>query len=332
MSQRETKWPWPKPGLNRADQLKFWDFQAPTYESADMTTDNCGELQAVLDVVGKMGPLDDIVVFGGAVGCRDPKAIYEQVFCTKQCNRCAPGSNLPTVFFSDLAPAQVARAKDDILAPCLACGAPIDFHAGSVTELAGCVDQKARTLLLGIYTTPGFFSANPAAGYPMAGFDEYLKNRGVLGDRFWFDWLLVKDGQLVTNSTGLALSADASMEERLALRRRLAEEYATAAQPIGDAEEEFQLAAIQVVSAHAGREGFFLSHWFNPEEANAIVRSAFPPEEFEIAKVRFPKGTLYAITRAGAQPTGVVTVLNNVWGNILPEEQLSTLAALRSII
>ena len=189
-----------------------------------------------------------------------------------------------------------------------------------------------RTLLLGIYSASGLFSADVEHGYPMAGFDEYLKNRAVLGDRFWFDHLVFKDGQLKTDSAKLCVSADASESEQAAAKRQLHESWNAVNEPVGLALEPRTVAALQVVSAHEGQDGFFLSHWYNPEAIVGLLQTVFSRGEYEIERVTFPKGMLLSIGRVGRKSTGVVTMLNNVLGNILPEEQIPALEAIRAIM
>ena len=89
---------------------------------------------------------------------------------------------------------------------------------------------------------------------------------------------------------------------------------------------------LQVIGQHEHREGFFLSHWYTPSGFLKMLREAFPEGQYLIAEDHFPKGMLYTIDPVGEQPQGVVTVLNNVIGNVLPHSQFETLLAIREII
>jgi hypothetical protein len=93
-----------------------------------------------------------------------------------------------------------------------------------------------------------------------------------------------------------------------------------------------KVVAIQVVSANQQREGFFISHWFNMRGIRALLENIFPAGDYEVDHETFPKGMLFAIKQRGSQPTGVVTMLNNVLGNILPSEQALTLSRIRAIL
>lgn len=187
---------WPKPALERDGQLVFWNQQADSYETADMTNDNLGEIVEVVERFRANPQIwRDIVVLGGAVGCRDPKMILQEAICRKSDSPCSPPSEGVHILFSDLAPDQVDRAKYDILAKCQNCeNINMDFLVGPIHEVCKGIGQACRTLMLGVYDAQGFFRADSLRGYPLAGFDEYLNNSAVLGDHFWFDWLFCKDG------------------------------------------------------------------------------------------------------------------------------------------
>lgn len=92
------------------------------------------------------------------------------------------------------------------------------------------------------------------------------------------------------------------------------------------------LVAIQVVGAKENRDGFFLSHWFAIDNLSKVIDSVFPWPDYLSNFTRFPKGALFEIRSADQPSNGAVTALNNVIGNVLPEEQLGTLKAIKAII
>lgn len=322
------EWIWQKPDLNRTGQAEFWDRQSESYEKADMTVDNEMEITlAISEISCEIN--EEIIVLGGAIGCRDPKMILEQIFCVKNDKGCFPGERLPAVVFNDLAPKQVKRAREDILAKChQSCGANIDFIHGPIHEVANQIVPNNRKLYLGVYGIHGFFWSDADRNYHFCGFDEYIKNRDILGDHFWFDWLVFRNGRLKTESTGLSISADASENERETFKQKLLNAYATASRM-----RPYNIAAIQVVSAHRGQSGFFLSHWYNHEILTDVLRIVFPSRElFTIRHKIIPKGSLFIVERRDTGVNGVITVLNNVLGNILPDEQVDTLKSIKSLM
>jgi len=299
-SEREAQWDWRKPELTRAGQTKFWDRQSQTYDTTDMTNDNEGEMDAVLDCLQKIS-FREIVTFGGAIGCRDPKMILENIFCSKGVNGnpCVPEKKLPDIFFNDLSPSQVERARTEILSPFYSfCGARAVFHSGTILESCKSISISPRALLLGVYDVEAFFRADESHGYPLAGFDEYLKNSGILGDRFWFDWLTLHGGETRVMSTGMRFHASCSPESRDEFRHELYRQHSVVSRSCGDVSDPLHILALQVVSARDENDGYFISHWyFRPTIIDLLV-SIFPFNDYEIAQWVFRRGFFFALSGA----------------------------------
>lgn len=319
-------WVWRKPELTRAGQVAFWNRQARTYGSTDMTNDDGGhEIARVKEKIDP-GVHSEIVTLGGAVGCRDPLAILKAKYCSEKDGLCHRGANLPRIFFNDIAPEMVREAEENVLDDCRKCGVEMEFCSGHIADVCDQVKKdRSRMLLLGVYSDDGFFRSDPQKEYKLCGFDEYMKNCEILGERFWFDWLFFKGGSLQFTDQDLFVEPVWPAEKLAGARRQLANDYATVAQ-------SSELVALQVVSAHRDREGFFISHWFNARGILSLFREVFPEDEFEIKKDTFPKGILFAIERRNSASEGIVTILNNVLGNVLPEEQITTLTRVMTIL
>ncbi len=319
-------WEWRKPELTRAGQIAFWNRQARTYEATDMTNDNPHEIACVIE---RTDPdvHSEIVTLGGAVGCRDPLAILKAKYCSEENGYCRCGAKLPRIFFNDIAPDMVQKAEENVLAGCKSCGIKMEFYSGPIEDV--CVQIKKdrpRTLLLGVYSDDGFFNPDPQNEYQFCGFDEYMENCEILGERFWFDWLVLRDGLLQTDHYGFFVEPIWPSEKLADTRRQLASDYTIVVR-------SKDLVALQVVSAHRDLEGFFISHWFNARGIISLLRNVFPEREFVIKEVTlFPKGMLFAIERRKSVPAGIVTILNNVLGNVLPQEQISTLNRIKDIL
>ena len=220
----------------------------------------------------------------------------------------------------------VQRAEENVLAGCRECGVEMDFYTGHIADACGRVKKdRSRVLFLGLCSDVGFFKSDSQHGFMFCGFDEYMKNCEILGERFWFDWLLFNGESLRFTNRGFFVEPIWPAEKLADARRQLADDYATAVQ-------SSELVALQVVSAHRDREGFFISHWFNARGILSLLREVFSEEEFEIMEAEFPKGMLFAIARRNSAPTGIVTILNNVLGNVLPQEQISTLSRVKDIL
>src|SRR3989338_6312355 len=161
---------WRKPNLTVEGQRAFWNAQSSTYETEEMTTDNQGEIDETLAACREID-CEDIITLGGAVGCRDPKVILEDMFSRKI-------TRVPKVVFNDLAPQQVERARTQILKPFIDQGVEMTFLPGEISGICQKITSRPRRLVLGVYNCQSFFRAEPESGYPFCGYDEYLRNSG----------------------------------------------------------------------------------------------------------------------------------------------------------
>jgi len=309
------KW-WCKPPLTVTGQTAFWNGQAEIYETADMTVDNAGEMDVVLRHC--RFPFESVVTLGGAVGCRDPRKILEDLI------QRAPGAR-PRVFFNDLAERLVLRAKSAVLTPFAEQGFSIKYHVGEIRRVCEKIPRAPRRIIIGVYEARSFFLAHPTGGHPQCGFSEYVKNSAILGKHFLFDWVRLNDAHGL-ESAGLRgdICVEDSSETLVRVKRLFAEiGHKVWTQRLTD------IAALQVIGRTDGRKGFFISHWYTPSGVRQLLLSAFPKARFSIRRFIVSKGSVFVIDPRGTKPCGVVTVLNNVIGNVLPHDQYRTLCAIR---
>lgn len=311
---------WRKPNLTVEGQKAFWDAQSATYETEEMTTDNQGELDVTLAACREID-CKDIVTLGGAVGCRDPKVILEDMFSQT-------GAYVPKVVFNDLAHQQVERAKVSILKPFVDHGVAIEFLSGEISSVCGKIANRPRRLIIGVYNCQSFFRADPRAGYPFCGYDEYLRNGRILGEEFLFDWVGLSETRELL-STGVRAKVSTSDEE--VTKNAVRDSLAAMQRKVSDGSIS-SISALQIVGQTDGRDGFFLSHWYTPDGILALVQDVFGSDEFSISVKHFAKGMVLVVDPVGVTPQGVVTVLNNVIGNVLPQSQHETLQAIKRII
>lgn len=298
--------------------MAFWDAQAEGYDTADMTNDNMGELDIVLEKCHEIR-CSDIVTLGGAVGSRDPKVILEDMLAREV-------DVMPQVIFNDLSERQVSRAID-ILKPMTDRGISIKYTSGEIADVCTDIGSASRRLILGVYHSDAFFKADPAAGFPLSGYDEYLKNHVILGEEFFVSWVsLMANNEFTTAGVCTHVRFDESAEQRHLIKSVL-----------GSSRREMtcsgmSVAALQVIGLHSGKQGFFLSHWYTGNGILKLVRSAFPEDQFSINVSRCAKGMVLTIDPIGVELTGIITILNNVLGNVLPQGQHEALLAVRSIM
>ena len=322
-TERNTNWAWQKPELTRAGQIAFWNGQSTTYARADMTTDNQPEIQHVIEHV-RQHDFGEIITLGGAVGCRDPKMILSDAYCSTNGHACVPLSDLPSIFFNDLAPEQVEWAKTQILNRCQQeCGVSIAFRPGSIHEVCLKIKPAHRVLLLGVYRAESFFKDKREAGTPLTGFDGYLANSETLGDHFWFDWLVWERDELKTESSGFEFTVKDSGQKRF--KQALLGQYKAVS-------ASQKVLALQIVSEKKAKKGYFLSHWYSPSAMTDFLKTIFPPTQFTMKMIELPKGALFFIKKKQVITSGVITMLNNVQGNIIPSEQVVTLENIRAIL
>lgn len=314
------------PILDVAGQQAFWDDQADCYEGADMTNDNTGEMEVALEKCREVQPIREIVVLGGAVGCRDPKMILDSLYPSSHNNT----SNLPKVFFNDLSRPLIKRAKEMVLRPWADRGVQIEYLHGEIRGVCQQVPRQPRRFILGVYDARSFFSASPNEGYPLCGFDEYLKNHAIIGEHLCMTWVALRDDcRLVPyGSKVCANSPEASATDLNVVKSDLEATY----RMIEPNKSLRDVVAIQVIGRRREKPGFFLSHWYTTEGITRLVRLVFPHKLFSIDIVHSAKGIILTIDPHATTDHGIVTMLNNVLGNVLPHHQYATLCSVRERI
>lgn len=298
------------PALDRAGQQAFWDRQAPDYDAADMTLDNEGELKIVAsisrDQLSKNGSIDDIVTLGGAVGSRDPKVVVDVIR--------ESSSTLSHIYFNDLSSHMTSRAVSTVLRSYTDKTSGITALPGPIHEVGESIPCRPRRVVIGVYRARALVEAYPHLGYPLSGIEEYIKNSSIIGTRLIVEPLDIRNGVYGTPSIRLQLTADSSANDKSAVSNEIIRQL-----------EKERVDAIRVIGTHEHKEGFFISHWFTEEGIINLVRRSFKRERRgHLSIVPCAKGYVLCIDPT-EKPQGMVTILNNVIGNILPDEQIKTL-------
>lgn len=313
---------WRKPNLNIEGQKSFWDNQADIYENTDMTIDNYQEMDVVLSRCKEIS-CNDIITLGGAIGCRDPKMILENILSRKH------PEPLPKVIFNDLSERRVQWAKEKILKKFDEAGIKITYLPGEIKNVCQNIDKnRPRRLIVGVYNCKSFFEPYPSDGYPLCGFDEYLKNYEILGENLYIDWIkyTLSNGLSFCNACSQIKYSDYN-EKKLTIKNTLKSLYQDA-----DNGKFGDVIGLQIIGTSNTKKGFFLSHWYIPNGFKSMLKNIFPPDSFSISESYFAKGMVFTIDPLNSTPYGVVTILNNVIGNILPCDQIETLVAIKKIV
>jgi hypothetical protein len=304
---------WPVTVLDRAGQQAFWDRQAPDYDQADMTRDNEGELDLVRALCQQFClsgyKLDDVVTLGGAVGSRDPKVVME-VF--------ERHSMWPEhIYFNDLSGPMTEHALKGSLASYPRDQTKVVAIPGPVHEIAKHIPPIPRRVIIGVYRAEAFTTANPHYGYPLTGLEEYEKNADRIGTHLIIRPVRLTDEEYIHMNTRMLYSSEYEPERKSIVQTHIAQ--CVNIPPMD---------AIQVIGTHHDREGYFLSHWFTECGIRRLIAQSFNPERIvSMSLMSCSKGFVLCIDPVD-QPRGIVTILNNVMGNILPNEQIRTLRAI----
>lgn len=298
--------------VDDADQRPFWERQAGSYSSAPMTNDNAEELAGVenlcLDFVDRGYTAEDVFAFGGANGCRDPKIVVETL------RRC--GQRVERIVHNDLAENLVEEAVAEHLSAYPSQGIIVQALAGCAHEIAISLDPKPRRVIIGLYSAEAFIFGDEGSRN-QSGFAGYLCNHHRLGDEF-----LVQPLRLVG-------ARYEDMGECFHVKAKHAPEMLPPClgilRTLNDNEE---LGAIRVIGQHADQEGHFLSHWFTRRGVSELTGACFSRlSDKQLSIQSIPKGFLLCIDPA-VPPRGIITLLNNVLGNIAPHWQAPTLRAI----
>lgn len=306
--------PWSVPPLTREGQEAFWSRQSDSYDTSPLTNDNAGELALVSLLTDRFYQdeyiADDVVTLGGAVGSRDPLVVLEALG--------THGRQPSRIFFNDLSEKMVARARRRLntLYPSVS----VTSLPGAIHEVASGIPAKPRRVIIGVYRAEALLKPEPHYGYPLNGFREYLASAEFLGSRFIFEPVIFKDGALQDINVKFECSPFDSDARKLHIEHLLAEAVRS---PATD--------AIRVIAFDDGQEGFFLSHWYTEEGAKKVVRATMQRDHAERRSIMpVAKGYVLCIDPV-TPPRGIVTMLNNVLGNILPHEQIATLNAIDTL-
>lgn len=199
---------------------------------------------------------------------------------------------------------------------------------GEISSICQSITSKPRRLVIGVYNCQSFFKADPESGYLSCGYDEYLRNGRILGEEFLFDWVgLSKTKELLS----IGVRAKISILDEETAKTAVRDSLATIQKKVSDGSIS-SISALQIIGQTQGRDGFFLSHWYTPNGILALVQDIFKPDNFSISVKYFAKGMALIVDPIGVTPKGVVTAINNVIGNILPQSQYETLQAIKKII
>lgn len=301
---------WPVSVLDRAGQQAFWDRQAADYELADMTLDNGGELDLVRELCRQFCRTgyhaEDVVTLGGAVGSRDPKVVLEVLEHN--------GKRPTTVYFNDLSEPMTKKAVATELASYAAQGA-CKALPGPIHEAARLIVSRPRRIIVGIYRMDAFVSANPHYGYELDGLAEYQKNAEKIGTHLVIEPVCLSgDGYVVLPQRTTAYSGTPLPKH--------------AAATIAARAQGSRFDAMRVIGTHPGQEGFFLSHWYTEAGIRKLLSRCFSEQQLaNLSLMPCAKGFVICIDPP-EPPQGIVTILNNVVGNVLPHEQVATLRAI----
>ncbi|OGG71833.1 hypothetical protein A3H77_00350 [Candidatus Kaiserbacteria bacterium RIFCSPLOWO2_02_FULL_56_11] len=279
-----------------------------------MTRDNAGELAIVesfcKDFTDRGWVADDIVTLGGATGCRDPLVVSDVLAKAKQKPK--------KIFFNDLSPAMVGMAQKTHLTRYQEPPHTVTAIAGPIHEIAQHIPRMPRRVIIGVYRLWALLESSLIEGYAYSGLEGYVRNAERLGDCFILEPIRFEGTQYVPVSPPIELIAQADRKE-----------YVEALRVVRLAVLDHLPDAIRVTGLFDNGSEPFLSHWFSEWGVRNLFGASFPAERIHLMSlVRCPKGFVLCLDPVSSPPKGIVTVLNNVLGNVLPHEHVDTLRAI----
>lgn len=302
---------WPRPVLDRAGQRAFWDRQAGDYDHAEMTIDNEGELDLVRTLCHQFCrngyEAEDVVTLGGAVGSRDPKVVTEVL---------EHHATWPKhIYFNDLSEPMTKQALEVTLALYPRDRTKVVVLPGPIHEIGTQIPAVHRRVVVGVYRAEALISTNPGIGYSLSGLERYGRNADKIGTHLIIEPVrLTTDGYAEFDDIHFHYSNGDSSEQKGSTRVQVQR-----CLDLGSVD------ALRVIGRHETHEGYFLSHWFTEQGIRRLVANCFAPERISsMSLMPCAKGFVLCIDPT-ERPLGIVTMLNNVIGNVLPDEQFETL-------
>ncbi len=287
-------------------QRKFWDRQSGKYESADMTNDNQGELALVMglceDYLSRRYPLHDVVTLGGAVGCRDPRVVCD----TFEVKDVRPKK----IYFNDLSEKMVRHAMETHLSKYVPASEVVALP-GDVAEIGSRIPQMPRRVVIGVYHVEALVNASPAHGYPRDGMTEYLENQTFLGTDFELRWCRINNGAYIPSMDRIVICGELGISDKQMLRLFL--------EPIIRTKATIEPGALRVVSRNGYEGEFFISHWYNRSGFEDMLSASFG-HRMRHASIQYCAKGMVAYIDPFEAPRGIATILNNVVGNMLPQQ------------
>jgi hypothetical protein len=224
------------------------------------------------------------------------------------------GETPKKIFFNDLSAAMTQAALEGSLTVYAEKNISLEVIPGPIHAIAGCLPAMPRRVIVGVYSAKALVHASPEEDYLRVGLEEYLSNAAILGDRFVFEPFGLQDGQYRALAPKTFLSAWATSEQLGMVIGSLA---TLLGENIAD--------AVRVIGQHHAQPGYFLSHWFTEKGILELLRGSFDPRRMGAVRIKAcPKGFVLCIDPL-EPPRGIVTLLNNVVGNVLPADQTETL-------
>lgn len=315
MSPKHRLWQYPR--LTAEALRRSWGNKANQYDTAQMTLDNEGELALVRSHCSERAlrgaDIRDVVTFGGAVGSRDPRVVCDALE--------SRGIRLKEIYFNDLADEMVKRGLETHLSKYRESNTRVIALPGNVSDVVSMIPKRPRKVFIGVYHVKAFTRAKPEEGYPCCGLKEYFENQDRLGSQFVLQWCRIENGLSIPSGISLALDHDhAAHEEALRQAIELIVKDCSITEP----------GALRVVSIRGGQDEPFISHWYNEIGFRHLLEFGFGRGTRPIKIEHCAKGMVACIDPL-EPPTGIVTVLNNVLGNMYPDDLPNNLVAMNEV-
>lgn len=265
---------------------KFWNSVANDYSNSTMTShQNDFELNIIKDNLNNISQLEGIVSLGCANGIRDP------IFILENCEI----KNLSEVTCLDISEKMIDECKENLK--------KYNFSKKFIVNKISDLTEFNKDLLKESIFICGVYNAN----YIVQSLEIYKNNIDKIGNYFTITPVIYKYDKLLERT-------DLSLKFNIV-------DYSYCSEKILNMQKLDCFYAYNIKT-----EKEFVSHFFDSAKLYSLLNTIFPHKIEVIKDEKYPRYLIFKIINGELNNCNyIITMLNNVLGNILTNEQVLSL-------